>query len=66
MKEKLQKKYQVLCLYKNGELYESIEYETRGLAQIEYRLLRENNIYTNNGIKRLEIIPIQKGILNNG
>ena len=51
-------KYKVLCLYKNGELYESIEYNTYDLATTEIQLLREHNKYTNDGIKKLSLVKI--------
>ena len=48
--------YKVLCLYKNGELSETGAYDKYESAKTEIRLLRENNKYTNGGIKRLSII----------
>ena len=51
-------KYKVLCLYKNGELYESIEYNTYDLATTEIQLLREHNTSTNGGIRKLSLIKI--------
>ena len=51
-------KYKVLCLYKNGELYESIEYNTYNLATTEIQLLREHNKYTNGGIRKLSLIKM--------
>jgi hypothetical protein len=51
-------KYKVLCLYRNGELYESIEYNTYYLATTEIQLLREHNKYVNDGIKKLSLVKV--------
>ncbi len=58
METKLPSKYQVICLYKNGELYESIEHQSYERAKEEAVLLREHNIDVNDGIKKLAIIPM--------